>query len=114
VEPRRSDFDPILSVRPGITGLSQLAFAREPEILDADDREGDYERRILPLKLQMDKLYAERRSFGMDLKILAWTVRSIVFGRSVAVDRSSARLTIRRRPKPAPAPVPEHASSQAA
>jgi lipopolysaccharide/colanic/teichoic acid biosynthesis glycosyltransferase len=115
VEPRRSEFDPILSVRPGITGLSQLAFAREPEILDADDREGDYERRILPLKLQMDKLYAERRSFGMDLKILAWTVRSIVFGRSVAVDRSSARLTVRRRPKPAAAPAaPEHASSQAA
>ena len=114
VAPRRSEFDPILSVPPGITGLSQIAFAREPEILDPDDREGDYERRILPQKLRMDKLYAERRSFGMDLKILVWTVQSIVFGRSVAVDRSSGRLTIRRRPKPVPAPATEHASSQPA
>ena len=32
------EYQEILSVRPGVTGLCQLAFAQEAEILDADDR----------------------------------------------------------------------------
>jgi lipopolysaccharide/colanic/teichoic acid biosynthesis glycosyltransferase len=114
VERRRVEFERILSVRPGITGLSQLAFAREPEILDADDREADYERRILPQKLELDKLYTEGGSFSKDLEILAWTVASIVFGRPVAVHRSNGRLTRRRRSTPTQVPVADPARSEAA
>jgi lipopolysaccharide/colanic/teichoic acid biosynthesis glycosyltransferase len=114
VERRRDEFERILSVRPGITGLSQLAFAREPEILDTDDREADYERRILPQKLEIDRLYTERGSFRKDVEILAWTVASIAFRRPVAVHRADGRLTRRRRPSPTPVPVAEHAQSEAA
>src|SRR5436190_11722270 len=54
----------ILSVRPGITGLSQLAFAREAEVLDDGNRIGDYVQRILPQKMSLDRLYAQRRTWA--------------------------------------------------
>jgi lipopolysaccharide/colanic/teichoic acid biosynthesis glycosyltransferase len=99
----RDDYRPILGVRPGITGLSQLAFARESEILDTGDLEGHYLRRILPQKLHIDRLYVERRSLLRDLEILAWTAAAILFRREVAVHRATGRLNVRRRPKAASA-----------
>ena len=97
VEPRREDFEPVLSVRPGITGLAQLAFARESEILDDDDRRGDYVRRILPQKLHLDRVYVERRSLGLDVRILLWTAAAVLLRRDVAVNRANGRLSRRRR-----------------
>jgi len=88
----------ILRVRPGITGLSQLAFANEPEILAVDDRLNDYVRRILPQKMALDRLYVVRRSLSMDLRILAWTSAAIVLRRNAAVHRGTGRLT-RRCPR---------------
>ena len=102
VEQHHEDYAAILAVRPGVTGLSQLAFARESEILDAGDREGHYTSRILPQKMHMDRLYAERRSLSMDLKILWWTFCAVVGRLEVAVHRDSGRLN-RRAPRPAPA-----------
>ena len=101
VEQHRADYEAILAVRPGITGLSQLAFARESEVLDTGDRVGHYTSRILPQKMQMDRLYAERRSFSMDVKILWWTFCAVVGRLDVAVHRDSGRLN-RRAPRPAP------------
>jgi lipopolysaccharide/colanic/teichoic acid biosynthesis glycosyltransferase len=95
----RDDYRRILLVRPGITGLSQLAFARESEILDAADREGHYLRRILPQKLQIDRLYVEQRSLLRDFEILAWTATAILFRREVAVHRMTGKLNLRRRPE---------------
>jgi lipopolysaccharide/colanic/teichoic acid biosynthesis glycosyltransferase len=89
----------ICTVRPGITGLSQLAFARESEILDQGDLERHYVVRIFPQKVRIDRLYAQERSLGMDLRIIAWTVAAVVFGRAVAVDRETGRLSVRRRPE---------------
>jgi lipopolysaccharide/colanic/teichoic acid biosynthesis glycosyltransferase len=88
----------ILRVRPGITGLSQLAFARESEILDPDDRHGHYVSKLLPAKARMDCLYVSRRSLGMDLRILLWTAAAVLLRLEVAVHRQSGRLT-RRRPR---------------
>ena len=88
----------INTVRPGITGLSQLAFAKESKVLDRDDREGDYVGRILPQKARIDQLYAAERSFGMDLRILSWTALAVLLGREVAVHRETGRLTRRDRP----------------
>jgi lipopolysaccharide/colanic/teichoic acid biosynthesis glycosyltransferase len=102
VEQHREDYEAILAVRPGITGLSQLAFARESEVLDPGDRVGHYTSRILPQKIQMDRLYAEQRSLSMDLKILWWTFCAVVGRLDVAVHRDSGRLN-RRTPRPAPA-----------
>jgi lipopolysaccharide/colanic/teichoic acid biosynthesis glycosyltransferase len=95
VEMKLDDYSTILEVRPGITGLSQLAFASETDILDADDRLGHYTGRILPQKIGMDRLYATRRSLGMDVKILWWTLRAVVGRREVAVHRKTGRLTSR-------------------
>jgi lipopolysaccharide/colanic/teichoic acid biosynthesis glycosyltransferase len=95
VELRSDAYSTILEVRPGITGLSQLAFASETEVLDADDRMGHYVDRILPQKIGMDSLYAKQRSLGMDLKVLWWTLRAVVGGREVAVNRATGRLTSR-------------------
>lgn len=99
---RRAEYEQILRVRPGITGLSQLAFAREMEILDPEDRVGDYVRRLLPQKMSLDELYVTRRSLSMNLRILWWTVVAIVLRHEVAVDRSSGRLNLRRRPRSLP------------
>jgi lipopolysaccharide/colanic/teichoic acid biosynthesis glycosyltransferase len=98
VELRRDDYAHILEVKPGITGLSQLAFARESEILDPNDRHGHYVTRLLPAKARIDRLYASRRSLWMDLKILFWTAATVFLRLEVAVHRQTGRLT-RRRPR---------------
>ena len=95
-------FAAALEAKPGITGLSQLAFARESEILDPQDRERDYVARILPQKLQLDELYAQRSSFAMDLAILSWTFAYTVLRHDVAVDRTTGRLSRRRTRAPRP------------
>jgi lipopolysaccharide/colanic/teichoic acid biosynthesis glycosyltransferase len=89
-------YDSILAVPPGITGLSQLAYRREPEILDPEDRRRDYVTRILPQKIRLDLLYAERRSVRLNLRILLWTVLAVA-GIDVAVHRGTGRLNRRRR-----------------
>jgi lipopolysaccharide/colanic/teichoic acid biosynthesis glycosyltransferase len=95
----------ICKVKPGITGLSQLTFARESEILDPEDRVGDYVERVLPQKIRLDRMYAERRSLGMDLRILVGTIFVTVFRGEIAVHRDSGRLTVRHRPAPAATPA---------
>lgn len=92
----REQYEEILRVRPGITGLSQLAFASEAKILAVDDRLNDYVERILPQKMQLDRLYVESRSLKMDLQILVWTVARVGLGKDAAVHRGTGRLTLRR------------------
>ena len=94
----------ILSVRPGITGLSQLAFAHESDLLDPTDPVNDYIVRLLPRKLSLDSLYARNQTMRMDLRVLAWTVSAVAFGSDVAVHTQSGRLSKRRRPEPQPQP----------
>jgi lipopolysaccharide/colanic/teichoic acid biosynthesis glycosyltransferase len=100
----------ILEVRPGITGFSQLAFAKESEILDPDDALKHYLSSILPQKVAMDVLYSERRSLAMDLEILRWTAAAVLLKRPVAVHRDSGHMNLRRRPERElqPVAVPEH------
>ncbi len=97
----------ILTVRPGITGLSQMAYAGEHEILDADSPVDDYVDRILPQKLGMDQLYARRSSLRLDLAVLYWTVVTVIMRRPVAVHRETARMNIRRRRAPRAVPATE-------
>jgi lipopolysaccharide/colanic/teichoic acid biosynthesis glycosyltransferase len=91
-----SDYTVILSVRPGITGLSQLAFANENALLDDMDPVADYVDRFFPQKLQLDRLYVTRRSFALDAMICVWTLAVLLLGREVAVDRTTAELTPRQ------------------
>jgi len=106
-----SDFDEVLTVRPGITGLSQLAFARESEVLDREaDREAGYLNRLLPQKLALDSLYARRRSLGLDLQILVWTAFAVFLRQDVAVNRATGALSVRKSRERVTDVVPERAA----
>jgi lipopolysaccharide/colanic/teichoic acid biosynthesis glycosyltransferase len=102
----RDAYQHILSVRPGITGLSQLAFAEEHSILDQSDLVGDYVGRILPQKVGLDSLYAREYGLLLDLKVLTWTAAAMLLRKRVSVHRRTGALTLRRRPRPAPLVVP--------
>lgn len=105
-------YEEILKVKPGITGYSQLAFAREAEVLeivDPDKRVAHYIERLLPQKARLDRLYASHATLLTNLRILVWTAAAVVFGRYVAVHRETGRLNVRRRPAEAveAPPTPE-------
>jgi lipopolysaccharide/colanic/teichoic acid biosynthesis glycosyltransferase len=91
------DYALILSVRPGLTGYTQLAFAEEGAILDPVDPEGHYLACLLPQKVALDRLYATRPSLRRDLRILYATIATLVFRQPVAVDRRTGDLTWRHR-----------------
>jgi len=99
VDLHRAGFSQILSVKPGITGLSQLAFAKESQILDHEAPVDHYISRILPQKVAIDSFYAENRSITMDVRVLAWTAVAVVGRRDVAVHRDTGRLSV-RGPRP--------------
>ena len=101
----RDAYQTILGVRPGITGLSQLAFAEERSILDQSDLVRDYVDRILPQKIGLDTLYAREYGLGLDLRVLTWTAVAMLLGKRVSVHRTTGVLTLRRRPQPAAAPA---------
>ncbi|HEY3019909.1 MAG TPA: sugar transferase [Solirubrobacteraceae bacterium] len=100
------DFVEILRVRPGVTGLSQIAFAEESRILDHEDPTAHYLERILPQKMGMDRLYAMRYHLRLDVSILVWTMIAVLLRRQVAVHRETGRMNLRRRPKPGQATLP--------
>jgi hypothetical protein len=52
------EYDEILSVRPGLTGWTQVAFVDEARILGREDPLTRYVEAILPQKVQLDRLYA--------------------------------------------------------
>jgi lipopolysaccharide/colanic/teichoic acid biosynthesis glycosyltransferase len=90
-----AEFAVIHTVSPGMTGLSQIAFAREASVLDPEDRVGHYVRQILPQKVQIDQLYALQRSFAMDLRILGWTALAVLLRREIAVHRQTGSMNLR-------------------
>jgi lipopolysaccharide/colanic/teichoic acid biosynthesis glycosyltransferase len=91
-------YQQILTVRPGIAGISQLAFVEESRILDDDDPVSHYVNRILPQKASLDALYAARSRMAYDVSVIGWTVVAVFLRRPVAVNRSTGRMNIRRRP----------------
>ena len=93
-----AEFLDVLRMRPGMTGLSQIAFAEESRILDDDDPTGHYITRILPQKLEMDRLYSTKYQLRTDLSILTWTLVAVCLRREVAVHRGTGRMNLRRRP----------------
>lgn len=109
-----SEFEPIIQVRPGLTGLSQIAFASEAKILDRHDPIRHYEGQILPQKLRLDQLYLSRWRPLLDLQILYWTVVTVIFKVPIAVSRSTAEMNVRRRPRVSEALVPRPELLQAA
>ncbi len=70
----------VFSAKPGITGLAQLRFHGEAELLLGTDPEQRYRDEILPAKLRLDAEYLDRRTTWLDIQILLRTVGA-VFGR---------------------------------
>ena len=68
----------VFSAKPGITGLTQLAYHDEASRLVGPDAERRYREEILPEKLELDLEYLDRRSTLLDLQILARTIRTVL------------------------------------
>jgi len=79
-------FDPemreiVLSVRPGVTGLTAICFRNEEQILaNVGDRERYYVDRILPVKLELDAWYVQNRSVFKDAYIFFATAWLLMVG----------------------------------
>jgi lipopolysaccharide/colanic/teichoic acid biosynthesis glycosyltransferase len=91
------EYQSILTVRPGMLGLSQLAYQAEKRILRADQPIEDYVTRIMPQKLILDRLYAQRTSARLDFDIICWAIMALFLRRPVAVDRHTGTMNVRRR-----------------
>jgi len=69
----------LLAVRPGITDIASMAFRDEETLLGRSPNPEDfYVREILPRKLALSHAYVRRRSFGLDLRLIARTVAAIL------------------------------------
>lgn len=69
----------VLKDRPGVTGLATLVFHRTEERLLAacgtpEETEAVYERRCVPVKAQLDLIYAKNRNLCLDLRMMVATV----------------------------------------
>jgi lipopolysaccharide/colanic/teichoic acid biosynthesis glycosyltransferase len=89
-DPRFVDFDDplhrtVFRAKPGITGLAQLAFIDEADLLGTHQADADafYQVSILPRKLALDARYLDQRSWRLDLWILGQTIRAVAGRRPV-------------------------------
>lgn len=69
----------VLTVRPGITGLTQVEFRNEEALLAGRaDVEACYLGTLLPAKLQLDLCYIRERTLAGDLRLLLRTVLALL------------------------------------
>jgi len=79
----------ILSLRPGMTDWASLRFSNEGEILKGSaDPHAAYLQKIRPEKVNLGLLYVRERSFFVDLKIIARTLKAIL---SISIPLRSTR-----------------------
>jgi lipopolysaccharide/colanic/teichoic acid biosynthesis glycosyltransferase len=84
----------ILTVRPGLTGPTQLAYAGETAMLaSAADRELVYRTDILPDKVRLDLEYVESSTLLGDVRVIALTcvLPLLRAGRALSADGRGAR-----------------------
>jgi lipopolysaccharide/colanic/teichoic acid biosynthesis glycosyltransferase len=101
----RADYEQILTVRPGVSGLAQIAYKEETTIVDAGRPVDDYVDRIMPEKLTLDKLYAGSCSVKLDVWVLGWTLVTMMLDRPVSVHRGTGKMSVRRRVEPTVEPA---------
>lgn len=71
----------ILSVRPGITGPTQLAYRHEEQLLDHASVEHEYRTEIQPAKLATDLEYVRTRTLRRDARLLLDTLALLMSSR---------------------------------
>jgi len=86
------DYEVIVSVRPGITGSTQMVFADEARWLEGDDPVRRYTEELLPLKVFLDRAYALDRRLTTDIKIALWTPLVLLLPFSVRYDHEHLLL----------------------
>lgn len=67
----------VLSVKPGVTGISQVFFRNEESLLRRDDAEQFYVDCVMREKLKFDLAYVKHHSFLIDLGLIGITVVAI-------------------------------------
>ena len=70
----------VLSVKPGITGPTQLEYRDEASMLHGESVDEEYVTRIMPGKLKLDLEYVRDRSLMLDLRILWRTATTLLLG----------------------------------
>jgi lipopolysaccharide/colanic/teichoic acid biosynthesis glycosyltransferase len=108
VAAQRETFAQVLTVRPGITGLSQIRYRREFEHLVGDDFESYYLQTLLPTKLAIDRYYVDHRSWALDMRILLWTAVALVRGGELHVSELASHVSFRQAPAPDALPGADH------
>jgi lipopolysaccharide/colanic/teichoic acid biosynthesis glycosyltransferase len=84
----------ILRVRPGITDWASLWNPDEGVILaGSPDPEKAYMERIRPTKIRLQLKYMEERSLWVDMKIILFTLKTIMFGRGKLQDELERATT---------------------
>ncbi len=73
-----TDLGQILSVRPGVTGPTQLWLRHEEELLaEQQDPIKFYTEQLLPLKIESDKAYVRNRNLIADVKCVVSTITAV-------------------------------------
>ena len=71
----REDYERILTVRPGITGLASIKYRHEAEILaQAENPEHEYVTRVLPEKIALAEEYLRRATLVFDVTLMLKTL----------------------------------------
>ena len=88
-----TDFEKsLLNIKPGITDFSSIIFSDEAEILkDSEDPNKDYNLLIRPWKSRLGIFYIENNNFIIDLKLIFFTIVSIL-NREKALKYTSSLL----------------------
>lgn len=91
----------VLSVRPGITGPTQLKFRCEEQMLEGhEDKEQFYIENLLPVKCRMDVQYVFSRSVRQDIQVFCETAAAVVGGVVRRARRQPAEVAVVRETRP--------------
>jgi lipopolysaccharide/colanic/teichoic acid biosynthesis glycosyltransferase len=90
VETYSADERRLLTVKPGLTSPATVLHRYEEELLAGPDPETAYRREVLPMKLQVELEYLDRRTVVEDLRVLGHTVLALFARRArLGADRGS-------------------------
>ena len=75
----KTDYEELLRVRPGITGIASITYRDEEGLLAAaSDPKQAYISEVLPEKIRLGKLYVDRQSIMLDVRLIIMTLLKIV------------------------------------
>lgn len=75
----KTDYEELLRVRPGITGIASITYRDEEGLLAAaSDPKQVYVSEVLPEKIRLGKLYVDRQSIMLDVRLIIMTLLKIV------------------------------------